>query len=484
MPFTRVVILGGGPIGLLCAIEAKKYFQNVVIIEKRGGYSRNNVPSLNTPLIKHLTSIGVAKDLWPKGDPGSQSIAFSRIEESLWLNAKSSGVTMERGYVVSAITGSSKMQNGRFKRINLTLAGWDEKNKVIAQGVPPKFLITDLLVVASGGAAAHDNIVKQTLGFSFATLKAKNYAAYGIFKAPTEVGPPSGATEQEIAEYYAEPTKFRKLFSQVISDKIAFPTQDHNYLLIQLSQCTKRDFEYLKANTVALHTLLTAVSAGYMTNLLGEIKEVEKNTAVFKVSIQRARQFQSAEYPAVIVGDAAVTPHPQAGTGLTTGFAGVEQLSLLFKALAGTNRSADNSAAWMSFEQCYELYVSRKALEGTKIVLSNLIQLVERFLSDGKLTTPGSNPGFKEFLQRVINTADVLRDVLDYQRLRATKLLGILDGAPDTFDWKKCGVDQLWADIGGTYKAVKRLTADVGLFQERVDDLEAALAQRALRTKS
>jgi hypothetical protein len=37
---------------------------------------------------------------------------------------------------------------------------------------------------------------------------------------------------------------------------------------------------------------------------------VQKNVLAFKVNIQRARQLCSPEYPAVLVGDAAVTPHP------------------------------------------------------------------------------------------------------------------------------------------------------------------------------
>jgi cation diffusion facilitator CzcD-associated flavoprotein CzcO len=220
MPFTQVVILGGGPIGLLCAIEAKKYFRKVLIVEKRSEYSRNNVPALNPPLIKHLKEIGVDKDLWPTGEAGSTSLSFARFEEVLWQKAKANGVSMERGYVVSALDGVGRMPNGSYKQIVLTLSEWDEKKKEIFKDATRLFEKADLLVVASGGAAATDEMVTGKLGFSFAKLKARNYAAYGIFT------PPKVITQQEVDEKL----KFFGLFGQVISDKIAFPTADHNYL--------------------------------------------------------------------------------------------------------------------------------------------------------------------------------------------------------------------------------------------------------------
>ena len=167
MAFKRVVILGGGPIGLLCAIEAKKYFRNVFIVEKRSGYSRTNVPSLNPPLLKHLKEIGVDKDLWPTGSAGSTSLSFQRLEEALWGKAKADGALMERGYVVSALTGKQQMRNGSYKEIQLEFSKWDEKDKkIIEDATPIPHRVADLLVVASGGGAAEDKMLDK-LGFSF-----------------------------------------------------------------------------------------------------------------------------------------------------------------------------------------------------------------------------------------------------------------------------------------------------------------------------
>ncbi len=479
MPFTRVVILGGGPIGLLCAIEAKRCFENVVIIEKRGGYSRTNVPSLNNALVSHLKQIGVAETLWPKnpldqGDQTGSPIAFSKIEEALWKRAQSIGVTMERGFTVSAILGEKIMVDRRFKRMRITLAPWDDKNKCIVAHAPTKEQFADLLVVASGGSAARDVLILQTLGFEFTRLKAKNYAAYGIF----EPGISDGNKD------YAQQSKFAVLTNEIVSGKIAFPTADHNYLLVTLSQCTKDDFKYLQQNTKAFHTLLKAVSEGFQSQLLQEIKEVQKNTGLFKVSIQRARHFYSPTFPAVIVGDAAVTPHPEAGSGMVTGFAGVSQLTVLFEALKGTNRSADNSGAWLKFDQQYELFVSKKALEGTRIILRNLLKLLTRFVDDARhVEQECEGSKILAILREWINNAEVLQSVLKLHDLRAERLLNILSGEAEKFDWKKCGVDNLWSDIGVAYKAIKKLTSDIGLFQDRLDKVELALATRKIAGK-
>ena len=57
MSIKSVVILGGGPIGLMCAIEAKKHFKNVTIVEKRAGYVRTNVPVLQDDIKQHLKDL-------------------------------------------------------------------------------------------------------------------------------------------------------------------------------------------------------------------------------------------------------------------------------------------------------------------------------------------------------------------------------------------------------------------------------------------
>ena len=48
----------------MCAIEARqKFVTDVTIVEKRMGYTRTNVPQLQTPILKHLEKVGVASQL-------------------------------------------------------------------------------------------------------------------------------------------------------------------------------------------------------------------------------------------------------------------------------------------------------------------------------------------------------------------------------------------------------------------------------------
>lgn len=57
MSIKLVVILGGGPIGRMCTIEAKKHFKSVTIIEKWAGYTRTNVPVLQDDIKQHLRNL-------------------------------------------------------------------------------------------------------------------------------------------------------------------------------------------------------------------------------------------------------------------------------------------------------------------------------------------------------------------------------------------------------------------------------------------
>ena len=83
----------------------------------------------------------------------------------------------------------------------------------------------------------------------------------------------------------------------------------------------------------------------------------------------------------MLVGDAAVTPHPQAGSGIGTGFAGFEELQKLFAALKKAHRSNNNEAVFQNFNTAYELHASRKALEkaGWKVGDLDLVEGNEAF---------------------------------------------------------------------------------------------------------
>ena len=56
---TKVLIIGAGPVGLRAAVEAALLGANVVVVEKRDSFSRNNVLHLWPFLIVDLKAIGI-----------------------------------------------------------------------------------------------------------------------------------------------------------------------------------------------------------------------------------------------------------------------------------------------------------------------------------------------------------------------------------------------------------------------------------------
>lgn len=469
MSFKSVVVLGGGPIGLMCAIEAKQNFvKKVTIVEKRQAYTRTNVPQLQNEIVKHLKDLGLKDTLWA-GRQAGDSVAFFRIEKALWDKAQQIGVRMERGYVIEGLIGRDPRPDGFYKSMTLVLKEWDDKAKASPKYGKGKTLDCDLLVVASGGGAASDPVL-QKLGFTFEKLKAKNYGAFGIFNPD----PPGGSqTDLALKTQVAGITK--SIVPQ--SGKIGFSTPDHNYLLVTLAGCTKSDFKYLQANSEKLKELLLAVGKTVGTAVLNEIKQVQKNLAVFKIAVVRAKQFYSDKYPAVILGDAAVTPHPEAGSGIGTGFKGFQELQKLFQALKHTHRSEDNTALFLKFNESYELHVSQKALEGTIIILRNLTNMLETFKADvEKFHQAAKGKALKKMAEDFKGIIQGLIGEMAEEKGKAEGFRNMLNGDNNKpeLNWD-ANVGKLWQQISLTYAQVKQLTADISLLDSRLKEIESKI---------
>ena len=477
MAIKWVVVLGGGPIGLMSAIEASKYFKEVFIIEKRTEYTRSNVPVLQDAVKQHLKDLKLEKQLgWKENN--EPSLAFSQIEEALWDKAQSKGVKMKRGFVVTDVVGSDKKPNGMFKTMTLTICPWDHKTRS-ADTTKPISMRADLLVIATGGGAQGDGITSK-LGFVWEELKAKNYAAYGIFE-PGAVYSYGGNNNNAKAPVFNSELK-KALYEPVKAivpgasgtGKTSITTKEHNYLLVTLAGITRADFKELQANNTKLQKLLMAVGKTIEGTVLSELKtDVDRNVALFKISVKRAQQFYSPEYPAVLIGDAAVTPHPETGSGMVTGFKGVEELQKLFKALAGTNRAEDNKAHFLSFDKSYELHVASKALKGTWTILDNLQKMLGQFKADigGALRRSG-HPGYISVAKSLEMFADGLIQDLKAEKAEAEALHEVLEGkSPVNLD-PRSNVSRLWRTIGQTYKDIKEFTGDLTLLDERLSEME------------
>jgi flavin-dependent dehydrogenase len=189
MPYNHVVIVGGGPVGLLCAIEAKRQgFQSVTIIEKRGEYTRHNVPQIGEPLLKHLKKINLGlndTEKMPIERNALGGASFREIEPVLLNKARDGGATVYRPYLINSLRGGSEKQNGRFKEVVLTIQECDAKGKAVVANAKPLQIRANLLIIATGGGAAEDPIVTQTLGFQYERLKPENYMALAFSSSTT-----------------------------------------------------------------------------------------------------------------------------------------------------------------------------------------------------------------------------------------------------------------------------------------------------------
>lgn len=281
----------------------------------------------------------------------------------------------------------------------------------------------------------------KRLGFEWDELKAKNYAAYGIFEPGSMYICQDDGSGRPVFDTQLK-NDIRPTIQAVItggsgSGRTGFTTSDHNYLLVTLTGVTKKDYNALQADTNKLRKLLISVGKT-MGTVLNQLKaSVDRNVALFKISVKRAQQFYSPEYPAVLVGDAAVTPHPETGSGLVTGFRGFEEICKLFTTLSQTHRSEDNRALFLDFDRSYDLSVSSKSLKGTYMILHNLCLMVLQFKTDVIGSLGGAT-------NRAVQIADAPAQDLQSEMDEAEGPHNVLEGPPPpNLDllpaWAGCG---------------------------------------------
>ena len=166
------------------------------------------------------------------------TVPFAKLEEALWEKAENKGVEMLRGYVVEGLFGQQKKPDGMYKSMALTLREWDNTNKAIRAHSGGISVSADLLVVATGGGASDDPIM-QKLGFQWEELKAKNYAAYGIFEPGSAYVYQDDGSGRPVFDTHLK-NDIRPTIQAMIpggsgSGRTGLTTSDHNYLLVTLT---------------------------------------------------------------------------------------------------------------------------------------------------------------------------------------------------------------------------------------------------------
>ena len=522
-----IIIVGGGPIGLLSAIDARRAFgkkASVRIVEMRQESTRGNVPALDTDVHKHLKGIGF--------DTKNKTFALSELETELEKIAVANDVEIMRGYNVHAMIGHDK-QNGRYGRVTLLVKPWANKLqpgkdgesslRFLGKVAAPKYMIgkdktakvttpatggtepggtwsvgdrqqfereqgaatmlpADIVVVASGGAAARDPAVLRLFGITYSTLAPKTMGAYALFEKGG-TAPADTTLKQQV----------KPVSDMVKGGPIRLNADAHDYVLVNLAGASPKDIQILKTQTGKLKNLLLGVSAANLGQLAPRFKDAETSVGHFEIEIRRADCTLSREYPVVVVGDAAATPHPQAGTGIKAGLWGVKALGPLFEAIAATDGDpATSTTAFMDFMDRYELYVSEKALEGTYIVIRDQLHLLKNFLADlNQYFAQATHPQVRAQMEKQKKDAEALQSGLQQAETKATAWLqqmgmdvasGGVTGSPTTkISWSDT-VKGLWDQLKALNDGVQKVTANYSRIEQHIDSVERALTTKGVKT--
>lgn len=186
----------------------------------------------------------------------------------------------------------------------------------------------------------------------------------------------------------------------------------------------------------------------------------------------------SPEYPAVLVGDAAVTPHPDTGMGYTTGFRGFEEVRLLLGAL---RRTANDAGAFLSFNARYEIDVAQKALSGTQGICDSNIGLLKNYKESlEKLGPRSGESSTRAVFDADIKLIDAYIKVVEGHKRDAAKFEKLVSAhqaiLPDRL-WDE-GPSWLWESMGLTWERINRLTNQTSLLQPQLKALQAAIVKQ------
>jgi hypothetical protein len=179
----------------------------------------------------------------------------------------------------------------------------------------------------------------------------------------------------------------------------------------------------------------------------------------------------------VLVGDSAVTPHPDTGMGYAAGFRGYQQIKALLEKLAKTTQPDDDSAAFQSFNDLYEVAVSEKALEGTVAMCENNVGLLESYRSHLKQFTTQSNSSLGTAFQMDLEIVDELIANLNMHREWANYFIHYYTHQTkekwEPLQWIN-GPSQLWDEMEVTWGIINAITRQKPLLKPQQEALQKA----------
>jgi len=318
-PRPKIGVVGGGPIGLMAALESRLSGADVVMFEARSDeYSRRQVLALDSSTLQKFAKFGILGELLKDGDRkgDERRVAVKYIEKALRARALELGVEIRTGWFLG---GAKEGEDGKTRAT--FQVGQDKRKAQMRQEE------LDLLVVAAGAGLSRANkytgaVLGDELGFKFHVRETKDYAVVGLFQ-PTKAQAPQteggGGTPQSKRWFYR------------------FDTPKVTYVLQQIPEELHKEFtgkggeekmrEFIRK--VAEEKGVTSPFA-HSQNKRGQ---KTPNVGTFPIEIQQAEQFVNEKLRTLLIGDSAGTPHPKTGSGLNTGVRELDALAEVVEAL-------------------------------------------------------------------------------------------------------------------------------------------------------
>jgi 2-polyprenyl-6-methoxyphenol hydroxylase-like FAD-dependent oxidoreductase len=309
----RVGVVGGGPIGLMAALESLVQGAEVVIFEARGDeYSRRQVLALDSSTTQRLARYGVKWELLDSNTRGSGNlVAVKYIEKLLRERCLELGVEIRTGWsLVGAQRGDGDAQTSATFQVGRDQKAPREKERL------------DLLVVAAGAGVARANkytgaCIADELGIQYDVQEAKDYAAVGLFE-PTQTG---NLRDKDTSgggaawAYRFNTPKVTYILRQI-------PAELHQEFMTD-PDGTKKLEAFIKDRAKNHFEMGDDATLAKDRNKMGQRAP---NVGVFPIEIQQAKGFVNEKMRALLIGDAAATPHPHSGSGLNTGMREIDAL--------------------------------------------------------------------------------------------------------------------------------------------------------------
>lgn len=411
----HVVVIGGGPIGLLSALDAKANgAKTVTIIEKRLTYRRGNVPVLRDATINAMKRHGLDKELFEKRGFKLKSdfsgnlahVPIKALEEEFSKKARGQGIRLVKGYTFSHVDESKDKKRKRTDPVFVRMTRDDAqftKSKYSTAGLPEGFaMLADLVVFATGGGASRDPAL-QELGFEFDSVEVEEMGAYGTFK------PKHGGGDINLDQY-----QHRKYLNKIARGGIqfAFETPEHNYILTFFSGLSHQDVQELQENPEELRELLTLIGKG-KGSAFDELTENTGSANLFPVKLRRVKSPVSEDYPAVVIGDAAVTPHPSTGSGINEGVGSLEHLQKLVKKLnkgfftSDSKHKRQKEQAFQAYGKNVSKFTLKKILSGMDVMIQAMLFTVRTLINDNEIAK-GFNKRLREIMKVV---SEAVKDI-------------------------------------------------------------------------